>query len=111
MGPIEKAIIASDLGLMPNNDGQVIRLNIPSLTEERRKQMVKMVNGFVEDAKVSIRNVRRDSMSAIKTLVNKKEISEDDERRAQEQLEAITRKFVEETDTIGKAKEHEVLEV
>jgi ribosome recycling factor len=111
MGPIEKAIIASDLGLMPNNDGQVIRLNIPALTEERRKQMVKMVNGFVEDAKVAIRNVRRDAMSDVKKLVNSKEISEDDERRAQEQLETITKKFVEETDAIGKAKEHEVLEV
>jgi ribosome recycling factor len=111
MGPIEKAIIASDLGLMPNNDGQVIRLNIPSLTEDRRKQMVKMVHGFVEDAKVSIRNVRRDSMASLKSLVSGKEISEDEERRAQEQIESITKKFVEETDAIGKAKEHEVLEV
>lgn len=111
MGPIEKAIINSELGLNPNNDGQVIRLNIPALTEERRKQMVKMVHGHVEDAKVSIRNIRRDAMSAIKSLVNKKEISEDDERRAQEQLEAMTKKFVDETETIGKAKEHEVLEV
>lgn len=111
MQPIEKAIINSDLGLNPNNDGQVIRLNIPTLTEERRKQMVKTVNGYVEDAKVSIRNIRRDAMSSIKSLVSSKEISEDDERRAQEQLESITKKFVEETDAIGKAKEHEVLEV
>lgn len=111
MGPIEKSIIASDIGLMPNNDGQVIRLNIPPLTEERRKQMVKMVNGFVEDAKVSLRHIRRDAMSALKTLTSNKEISEDDERRAQEQLEALTKKFVDETDAIGKAKEHEVLEV
>lgn len=111
MGPIEKAIINSDLGLSPNNDGQVIRLNIPSLTEERRKQMVKVVHNHVEDAKVSIRNVRRDAMSSLKSLVNKKEISEDDERRAQDQLEAMTKKFIDETDSIGKAKEHEVLEV
>jgi ribosome recycling factor len=111
MGPIEKAILTSDLGMTPNNDGQVIRLNIPALTEERRKQMVKTVHSYVEDAKVSIRNIRRDAMSAVKALVNSKEISEDDERRAQEQLEAITKKFVDETDSIGKAKEHEVLEV
>jgi ribosome recycling factor len=111
MGPIEKAIMTSELGLTPNNDGQVIRLNIPALTEERRKQMVKMVHGFVEDAKVSVRNIRRDAMGSVKTLMNGKEISEDDERRAQEQIEQLTKKFVEETDNIGKLKEHEVLEV
>jgi ribosome recycling factor len=111
MGPIEKAIMTSELGLTPNNDGQVIRLNIPALTEERRKQMVKMVHSFVEDAKVSVRNIRRDAMGSVKTLMNGKEISEDDERRAQEQIEQLTKKFVEETDNIGKLKEHEVLEV
>jgi ribosome recycling factor len=111
MNPIEKAIKTSELGLMPNNDGQVIRLNIPPLTEERRKQMVKMVHGYVEDAKVSIRNIRRDAMASVKTLMNNKDISEDDERRAQEQIEQITKKFVEETDSVGKVKEHEVLEV
>ena len=111
MQPIERAIMSSELGMTPNNDGQVIRLNIPPLTEERRKQMVKVVHGHVEDAKVSIRNIRRDAMSSIKTLMNKKEISEDDERRAHEALENMTRKFIEETDTVGKTKEHEVLEV
>lgn len=111
MQPIEKAIMTSELGMTPNNDGQVIRLNIPPLNEERRKQMVKIVHGHVEDAKVAIRNIRRDAMSSLKTLMNKKEISEDDERRAHESLEALTKKFVEETDSIGKAKEHEVLEV
>lgn len=111
MGPIEKAIIASDLGLMPNNDGQVIRLNIPALTEERRKQMVKMVHGHVEDSKVAIRNIRRDAMSTLKTMTTNKEISEDDERRAHEQLETLTKKYVDEADKVGKVKEHEVLEV
>lgn len=111
MGPIEKAIMTSELGLTPNNDGQVIRLNIPTLTEERRKQMVKVVHSHVEDAKVAIRNIRRDAMSSIKTLMNNKEISEDDERRAHEQLENLTKKFVEEADHVGKIKEHEVLEV
>ena len=111
MSPIERAIINSDVGLTPNNDGQVIRLNIPPLTEERRKQMVKMVHGHVEDAKVSIRNIRRDAMSSLKTLMNNKEISEDDERRAQENLESITKKFIDETESVGKTKEQEVLEV
>jgi ribosome recycling factor len=111
MGPIERAIINSDVGLTPNNDGSVIRLNIPPLTEERRKQMVKVVHGHVEDAKVSIRNIRRDAMTSLKSLTSKKEISEDDERRAQEQLESVTKKYIDETDSIGKAKEHEVLEV
>jgi ribosome recycling factor len=111
MQPIEKAIMTSELGMTPNNDGQVIRLNIPPLTEERRKQMVKIVHGHVEDAKVAIRNIRRDAMASVKSLMNKKEISEDDERRAHEALENLTRKYVEETDQIGKAKEHEVLEV
>lgn len=111
MGPIEKSIIASDLGLMPNNDGQVIRLNIPPLTEERRKQMVKVVHGHVEDAKVAIRNIRRDAMTTLKTMTGNKEISEDDERRAHEQLEMLTKRFVDEADQIGNAKEHEVLEV
>lgn len=111
MGPIEKSIIASDIGLMPNNDGQVIRLNIPPLTEERRKQMVKVVHGHVEDAKVAIRNIRRDAMTTLKNMTGNKEISEDDERRAHEQLEMLTKRFVDEADQIGNAKEHEVLEV
>lgn len=111
MGPIEKAIQMSDLGLTPNNDGQVIRIAIPALTEERRKQMVKVVNGHVEDAKVSVRNIRRDAMSSLKTLLNDKEIGEDDERRAQGEFENITKKYIDQSDEIGKAKEQEVLEV
>lgn len=111
MQPIEKAIQTSELGLTPNNDGQVIRISIPTLTEERRKQMVKVVNSHVEDAKVAVRHIRRDAMQSLKGLLNDKEIGEDDERRAQTELEAITKKFIDETDTIGKAKEQEVLEV
>lgn len=111
MGPIEKGIQMSGLGLTPNNDGQVIRITIPALTEDRRKDMVKTVSGFVEDAKVAVRNIRRDSMQSLKTLVSSKEISEDDERRAQTELETITKKFTDEADSIGKAKELEVLEV
>lgn len=111
MGPIEKAIMQSDLGLNPNNDGQVIRISIPALTEERRKQMVKMVHATVEDSKVAVRNVRRDAVQHAKALVTSKEISEDDERRAAGEIDQLSKKYVEEADKIGKAKEQEVLEV
>lgn len=111
MAPIEKAIMQSDIGITPNNDGQVIRLNIPMLTEDRRKQLVKMVHSSVEDSKVAVRNVRRDAMSSAKELVGAKEISEDEERRAQHDIDNLAKKYVEEADRIGKAKEHEVLEV
>lgn len=108
---IEKAIMTSELGITPNNDGTVIRLAIPMLTEERRKQMVKQVSSFVEDAKVSVRNIRRDAMQSIKTLTSDKEISEDEEKRAHDQLETLTKKYVDRSDEIGKNKEAEVLEV
>ncbi|MGN6030319.1 MAG: ribosome recycling factor [Thermomicrobiales bacterium] len=111
IGPIEKAIRQSDLGLNPNNDGQLIRLAIPPLTEERRKQMVKTVHSTVEEGKVAIRNVRRDALQQARDLLAKKEISEDDERRAVNDLDALTKKHVEEADKLGKAKELEVLEV
>ena len=108
---IEKAIMTSELGITPNNDGTVIRLAIPMLTEDRRKQMVKQVSSFVEDAKVSVRNIRRDAMQSIKTLTSDKEISEDEEKRAHDQLETLTKKYVDRSDEIGKNKEAEVLEV
>jgi ribosome recycling factor len=111
MGPIEKAIMQSDIGITPNNDGQVIRLNIPMLTEERRKQLVKVVHSTVEDSKVAVRNVRRDALSSAKDLVKAKEIGEDEERTAQQEIENLAKKYVDEADRIGKAKEHEVLEV
>ncbi|CAA9558712.1 MAG: Ribosome recycling factor [uncultured Thermomicrobiales bacterium] len=111
MGLIEKAIQKSDLGLNPNNDGQVIRISIPPLTADRRKQLVKVVHGNVEDAKVAIRNVRRDAMNQLKALLQDKEISENDERRASHQLDELTKRFTDETDKVGKAKETEVLEV
>lgn len=111
IGPIEKAIQQSELGLNPNNDGQVIRISIPMLTEERRKQMVKIVHSTTEDSKVAVRNIRRDALSQTKDLAGKKEISEDDERRAGHEVETLTRKYVDEADRIGKAKEQEVLEV
>lgn len=108
---IEKALQKSDIGITPSSDGTVIRLAIPVLTEDRRKQLVKMVHGQVEEAKIAIRNVRRDSMSMVRDLKNAKEISEDDERRAEQQLDELTKKFIDDTEKVGKAKEHEVLEV
>lgn len=111
IGPIEKAIMSSDLGLTPNNDGQIIRISIPTLTEERRKQLVKVVHSTTEESKVAVRNIRRDALHQAKDLGNAKEISEDDERRAGSDLDSLTRKYVDEADKIGRAKEQEVLEV
>jgi ribosome recycling factor len=111
IGAIEKAIQKSELGLNPSNDGQVIRIQIPTLTEERRKQLVKLVHGHVEEGKVAVRNIRRDAMAHTRDLLNEKMISEDDLRRAEQQVEDVTKRFVEEADKIGKAKEREVLEV
>ena len=101
----------SDLGLNPSNDGQIIRLSIPSLTEDRRKQMVKTVHATVEEGKVALRNVRRDAVQQARELLSKKDISEDDERRAAQDLDSITKKHIEDAEKIGKAKEQEVLEV
>jgi ribosome recycling factor len=111
IGAIEKAIQRSDLGLNPSNDGQVIRLAIPPLTEERRKQLVKLVHNHVEESKVAIRNIRRDAMAHVRDLMNEKEISENDERRAEQKVDDLTKRFVDDADKIGKAKEREVLEV
>ncbi len=111
MGAIEKAIQKSELGLNPSNDGQVIRIAIPALTEERRKQLVKLVHSHVEDGKVAVRNIRRDAMGNVRELWNERMISEDDERRAQHQVDDLTKRFTDEADKIGKAKEREVLEV
>jgi ribosome recycling factor len=108
---IEKAIQRSDLGITPSNDGQIIRIALPPLTEDRRKQLVKVVHSHIEDAKVAIRNIRRDAMSSVKELMNEKMISEDDERRAEGQVTELTKKYSDEADKMGKAKEHEVMEV
>lgn len=111
LGLIEKAILKSDLGLNPNNDGQVIRIGIPALTEERRKQLVKLVHTQIEESKVAIRNIRRDAMTQVRELMSEKMISEDDERRGEHQLDEMTKRFTDEADKIGKAKEVEVMEV
>ena len=111
MAAIEKAIRKSELGLNPNNDGQVVRIAIPPLTEERRKQLVKLVHGHVEEGKVALRNIRRDAMTHVKELLAEKLIGEDDERRAEQQVDELTKRYVSDAERVGKAKEQEVLEV
>lgn len=110
-GPIEKSILKSDLGISPTSDGNVIRLAIPSLTEERRKEMAKLVHKKVEDEKVAIRNVRRDVLDHVRKLEKDKEVSQDEEHRGQDQLQKLTDRMISEVEKIGKAKEEEVLEV
>lgn len=109
--PIEKSILKADLGLNPASDGTVIRLAIPSLNEDRRKEMAKQINKFIENDKVAIRNVRRDVIDQVKKLGKEKEISQDDERRIQEDLQKLTDQMIAQAEKIGKAKEAEVLEV
>jgi ribosome recycling factor len=111
LGLIEKAIQRSDLGLTPTNDGKVIRLSIPQLTEERRKELVKQVKKIGEETKVAIRNVRREGNEGLKSQEKAKEISEDENRRGQEQIQKITDRFVAKVDEILQAKEREVMEV
>lgn len=108
---IEKAITNSELGLNPSNDGRIIRLVIPALTQERRKDLTKQVKSRVEESKVALRNIRRDSLEDVKKLLNDKQISEDEQRRAQEKLQQITDSYGRELDSIGSAKEAEVMEV
>ena len=111
VGAIEKAILESDVGLTPSNDGNVIRLAIPEMTEERRREMVKVVNGVAEEGRVAIRNVRRDVMSDLRELKNEGEVGEDDERRAEATLQKQTDEAIAEIDSSLKAKEAEILEV
>lgn len=111
MEAIEKAIQKSDLGLNPTNDGNIIRLAIPQLTEDRRKEMVRLVHRKVEDGRVAIRNVRRDAHEMLRDLHREKEISEDEEHNAQEDLQKITDKFVEQAGERGQEKEQELMEV
>ncbi|ANB16951.1 ribosome recycling factor [Dokdonella koreensis] len=111
IGPIEKAILASDLGLTPTTVGNVIRINLPALTEQRRKELSKHVAHEGENAKVAIRNVRRDAIQQIKELLKEKLIAEDDERRAEEDIQKLTDRFVKDVDTVVKAKEDELMAV
>jgi len=108
---VEKAIMTSDLGLNPNTAGTVIRVPLPPLTEERRRDMGKIVRHEGENAKVAIRNIRRDALHHAKELLKEKEISEDDERRAQDSIQALTDKHIAVVDQVVEEKEKEVLEV
>ena len=108
---IEKAILESDIGLTPNNDGQIIRLQVPELTEERRKQLVKVVRNLAEEGRVAIRNIRRDTMHDLRELRDAGEAGSDDEHRAEESLQKLTDEKVKELDAVLKAKEEEILEV
>lgn len=111
LGDIEKAIQKSDLGLNPNNDGQVIRIIIPALTEERRKDLVKVVHKKLDEAKVAVRNIRRDAHDHLRDQEKKKEISADDLKRDTDKLQKLTDKYIAELDKAGSAKEDEILKV
>jgi ribosome recycling factor len=111
VGKIEKAVRDSDLGLNPATNGDVIRVPMPMLTEERRRELIKVVKTEGEDAKVAVRNVRRDANDALKKLIKDKEISEDDERRAQDEIQKLTDKYVAEIDKMLQIKEAEMMAV
>jgi ribosome recycling factor len=106
---MEKAILESDLGLTPSNDGNVIRLSIPELTEERRKELVKVVRGIGEEGKVAVRNIRRDCMHHLRDLKTGGEVGQDEERRAEDELQKLTDQRVKEVDELLKGKEEEIL--
>lgn len=111
IGSIEKAIRVSDLGLNPSNDGKVIRLPIPPLTEERRKELVKKLHGAAEHHRVSVRNIRRDGNEAVKKLLKDKKVTEDEEKRAHDEIQKLTDAYMERIDQAAKTKEKEILEI
>jgi len=108
---IEKAILASDLGLTPNNDGKSIHLNLPPLTEERRRELVKHVHARLEDSRIAVRNIRRDVHNDMRDFEKEKMISEDDLKRGEDQLQKLTDRYVEEVGKHGQTKEKEIMEV
>lgn len=111
IGAIEKAILKSDLGLTPSNDGKLIRLIIPRLTEERRRELVKLVARRVEEGRVAIRNIRRDSINDLREFEKEKMISEDDLHHGIEEMQELTDRYIERVDEVGKTKEAEIMEV
>lgn len=111
VAPVEKAIYASDLGLTPNTTGTVIRINLPALTEERRKELSKHVHSEGEDTKVAIRNIRRDANQQVKELLKDKQITEDDERRSEDEIQKLTDKAIRDVDDVVKGKEQELMAV
>ena len=109
VAPIEKALMASDLGITPTTAGTVIRLNMPALTEERRKELAKHVGHEGENAKIAIRNVRRDALQQVKDLLRDKQITEDEDRRFDDEIQKLTDRAVKDVDTVVKAKEEELM--
>ena len=108
---IEKSILASELGLTPNNDGTAIRLNLPPLTEDRRRDLVKMVHARLEEARISVRNIRRDMIKDLKEFEKEKMISEDDLKVGEEEMQKLTEKLITEIEAVGVKKEKEIMEV
>jgi ribosome recycling factor len=111
LGPIEKAIQKAELGLNPTNDGKLIRIVVPALTEQRRRDFVKLIKGHVEEGRVAIRNIRRHAMNDLKELEDEKLIAEDEHKRAGEKLQTLVDRYVREAEHVGDAKEAEVMEV
>jgi ribosome recycling factor len=111
MGIIEKAILKSDLGLTPINDGRMIRINIPPLSEERRQELLKVVRRRIEEAKIAVRNIRRDALEELKTQEKDKELSQDELKQLQNQLQKVTDAYTVRIEQAGKDKEKEVMEV
>jgi ribosome recycling factor len=111
LGDIEKAIQRSDLGLNPTNDGTVVRITLPPLTEERRRDLVKVVHRKTDEAKVAVRNVRRDAHDKLRDQEKAKQISEDESKRGADRLQKLTDRYIDELDKVGHAKEQEILEV
>ena len=108
---VERAILASDLGLTPNNDGKSIHLNLPPLNEERRRELVKVVNNRLEEARIAVRNIRRDTQNDLRDFEKEKMISEDELKRSEDDLQKLTDRFVEDINTHGQEKEKEIMEV
>jgi len=108
---IERAILASDLGVTPNNDGKNIRLNLPPLTEERRRDLVRIVKHRVEEGRVAVRNIRRDLMKDLREFEHEKLISEDERKRGEEELQKLTDEYIRKLEEVGERKEREILEV
>ncbi len=111
LGPIEKAIRTANLGLNPSNDGKIIRIPIPPLTEERRKDLVKQLHGIAENHRVALRNIRRDGNESVKKMLKDKSITEDDDRRAHDEIQKMTDTYMGKLDQVAKGKEKEILEI
>ncbi len=111
LGDIQRAILQADLGLNPSNDGRIIRIPIPRLTEERRREMVKLVRRRIEESKVALRNIRRDVLADMREYESESLISEDDLKRGQDQLQELTDKYVAKVEEIGKLKEQDIMQV